>query len=237
MKAKIPITKLTLPHGEYVKQATKKSQLYLHHSAGRDNVRGMFKYWENQPGRIATAYAIDDPGQIFQGFSHAYWAYHLYIRSAGNQLSPRLLKYKRHIETAIHLEKISIGVEIANFGPLVYREGKYYTWVHNFGCDGPGVTLSENKVYDFGANYNFRGFRFYERYTDNEVQALKLLIEHITDDPSNDIVKDVRGNIFDINDDAFRGKPGIYTHCSVRTDKTDVVPQAHLVDMLYSICK
>lgn len=229
-----PITKLTLPNDEYVREKTNKKMIFLHHSAGWDNVRGMFNYWAEQKGRVATSFGINDPGEIFQAFDDDYWAYHLYIRSRGNNLPTRLLKYKQSLGKAQYLEKISIGVEIANFGQLVYRGGKYYAWPNDFGTRGKGVEIPESEVYDFG-KHPFRGYRFYQKYTDSEIGALKVLLKGLADKHA-DIVLDTPGNIFEINDDAFKGRPGIYTHCSVRTDKRDVVPQQNLVDMLESIC-
>jgi hypothetical protein len=41
--------------------------------------------------------------------------------------------------------------------------------------------------------------------------------------------------IFDINMDALGGIPGIFTHTSYRTDKSDCHPQKELVDMLCNL--
>ena len=41
--------------------------------------------------------------------------------------------------------------------------------------------------------------------------------------------------LFTLNKVPLTGKPGIYTHNSVRTDKFDVFPQKELIDMLKSI--
>jgi hypothetical protein len=230
MKAPFPITELTLPNHEYVDEVTPKSMLFLHHSAGWDNVRGMFKDWADTPGRVATAYGMDDDGQIYRAFDDAYWAYHLYIRSKGNKLPEAMRPYKV-LSNAIYLEKVSVGIEIANFGPLKYRNGKYYTWVHDFGTRGKGVTLAEDKVFDF--KDGFRGYRFYERYTDNEVGALKVWIKFMCE--KHNIPFHLPKNMFELCEDAFKRKPGIYTHCSVRTDKTDIVPQKNMVAMLNSL--
>ena len=37
--------------------------------------------------------------------------------------------------------------------------------------------------------------------------------------------------MFEINDDALRGEPGVYTHNSVRKDKKDVFPDEYLIEM------
>lgn len=233
MKPNFPIEQIPLPKDQYVVESQEKTQVYLHHSAGRDDVRGMFSYWAKDNPRVATAFGINDSGQVFQAFPDECWAYHLYIRSNGNRLPEGLMRIKNDPSQAVMLEKRSIGIEIANFGPLKYRGGKYYTWVNDWGQAGSGVTMTESKVYDFGPD-GFRGYRFYERYTDNEVGALKVLLKYLCLEKYNIPVRLSR-NIFDINPDAFKLKPGIYTHCSVRTDKTDIVPQEHMVSMLNSL--
>lgn len=228
MKASFPITELTLPDNQYLKEKTHKKQIYLHHSAGWDNVRGMFNYWASNKSRVATAFGINDTGTVFQAFDDDFWAYHLYINSRGNKLPVHLEEYKKNKGKRIYLEKISVGIEIANWGPLQYRNGKYYTWVHSYGTRGKGVTLPEDKVYDFGSS--FRGYRFYEKYTAGEVGALRVLLIHLS--KKHQIPLDTSGDIFQLNQDAFEARPGIYTHCSVRSDKTDIVPQKNIVEML-----
>ena len=231
MEYNFPVTRLTLPSKEYVEEKTQKKMIMLHHSAGWDNVRGMFEDWANRPGRVATALGLNDEGQIFEAFDPWYWAYHIYIRSRGNKLPEHLLYYKESASKAIYLEKITVGIEIANFGPLKYRNGVYYAWPNDYGTRGKGVEIPEDKVYDFGVP--FRGHRFYERYTDSEVGALKVLLKELG--AEFNIPMEINGDIFDVNQNFFEEKPGIYTHCSARTDKTDVVPQQHLVDMLNSL--
>jgi inosine/xanthosine triphosphate pyrophosphatase family protein len=34
---------------------------------------------------------------------------------------------------------------------------------------------------------------------------------------------------------AMDGQPGIYTHCSYRTDKSDILPQKEILEMLMEI--
>jgi hypothetical protein len=230
IKPKFNITEVLLDADQYVNEATTKTQLYLHHSAGWDNVRGMFKDWNITKERVATSFGINDEGEIFQAFDEAFWAYHLYVKSKGNQIPSNLRSHILTGSNAVDLERNSIGVEIANFGPLKYCNGKYFTWVHDYGTKGKGVVLNESKVYDFGES-GFRGFRFYERYTDNEVGALSVLITYLCEKHSIPLPINV-DNIFEITPSAFLGVPGVYTHCSVRTDKTDIVPQIHLLDML-----
>jgi len=41
--------------------------------------------------------------------------------------------------------------------------------------------------------------------------------------------------LFDICEGAIMGKPGIYTHNSYRTDKSDIHPQPEMIQMLNTL--
>lgn len=217
----IPITKVDFKKSEYFTEKVEKKQIVIHHSAGTDDVRKMFKWWESTPERVATAFGINDFGQVFQAFEEHYWSNHLYVRSKGNSIPEKF----KNLANAQNLEKITIGIEIANWGPLTYSDKSFWSWAK--------AKVPQEKVYDFGEQ-GFRGFRFYERYTDNEVGALKLLLKYLAK-KENIPIQDIGPEIFEINHSALEGKPGIFTHCAYRTDKTDVVPQEHLLQMLKTL--
>jgi len=43
------------------------------------------------------------------------------------------------------------------------------------------------------------------------------------------------GNMWDVNEDALNGEPGVWTHVSYRSDKSDCHPQPELIDVLKSL--
>ena len=49
------------------------------------------------------------------------------------------------------------------------------------------------------------------------------------------VLDNPKGTGFELNTDALAGKPGIWSHTSVRKDKFDVHPQDELIAMLKSL--
>ena len=79
----------------------------------------------------------------------------------------------------------------------------------------------------------FRGFYYYERYTDQEIESLWKIIRHWCKifaipakfDTSN----------FNLNVNAIKGVPGVFSHSNYRADKGDVHPQDELIEMLKAL--
>jgi len=212
-----------LPDNEYVKQETKKEVIYLHHTAGGSRADWTIKSWDrdgksNKPYRIATSYVMgrrassngDDAfdGKTFRCFDDKYWAYHLGIKGSKG-------KY----------DKKSIGIEVCNYGYCRVVDGKFINYVNR--------EVPANEVVDLGKE--FRGYRYWERYTDEQIESLRKLLLYLID--KHDI--DFERGIYDW--DWFEYAPdkmnesGIKTHTQSRKDKTDMFPQQELIDMLNSL--
>ena len=77
------IIQVDFSFNQYFKEEHPKTQVYLHHTAGNPNGVGTFAWWSSNKERVATCVAISGKssgtvdGQIVQGFSSKYWAYHL----------------------------------------------------------------------------------------------------------------------------------------------------------------
>ena len=103
-----------------------KRQIYLHHTAGSPNGVGTFGWWASNTERVATCVSISSigkgciDGQIIQGFSSKFWAYHLGLQKS--VFSNLKIPYQQ-------LDKISIGIEICNWGHLRENNGKFYNYV------------------------------------------------------------------------------------------------------------
>ena len=126
-----------------------------------------------------------------------------------------------------------MGLLICNFGFLTEKNGKYYTYTKQ--------VVPNQYVVDLGKN--FRGYRFWHKYTDRQIQSLSKLIKHISTQFNIDInssgIKNQLANsvhpfqAFEYNPQAVKGKvKGILSHTSVRKDKFDVSPQMNLVNMI-----
>lgn len=213
------ILQVPFSDNEYVKEETKKKQVYLHHTAGNSSGVATFKAWDaDSRGRIATCVCIsgkgakEGDGKIVQGFSSKYWAYHLGA--------------KRDIFDAygvpyIALDKISIGIEICAWGQLEERGGKYYNYVNREVAKEDVCTLDEP----------YKKYVHFHKYTDEQIRSVENLLKYWNE--VYDIPLDYReDDMWGVSTDALKGVAGVYTHNSVRKDKIDIFPQPEMIQML-----
>ena len=223
LNIKEDITQVSFSEKQYIKTKTSKNQIFLHHTAGNTSGINTFSGWESNKERVATCVAIcgkpkkNDKfidGEIIQGFSSKYWAYHLGLKeSTFNKFG---LRYKS-------LDKNAIGIEICNWGQLTYKNQKFYTYVNSVVPNEEVIELDQP----------FRGYKYFHAYTDAQLVAVEKLLRYWCEFYM--IPKTYFEDIWDVTPRALKGESGIYTHCSVRYDKIDVFPQKELVDMLKSL--
>ena len=91
------------------------------------------------------------------------------------------------------------------------------------------VPIEEVTTYD----YPFRGIRYYQKYTDKQLESLKFLLQYLCE--TYKIPKTYIPEMWEISKSALRGDKGIFTHVSYRKDKSDCHPQKELVEFLKSI--
>lgn len=197
----------------YFDEKVSKNQIVLHHTAGRDDARGMYQYWSTQNIKIATCVGIQDNGNIYQGFHSSKWGYHLGVSGSS-------------------LDKHSIGIEICNWGGLKKgNDGKFYAWPDDYSS----VTVPPEKVIEYPEG--FRGFYYYERYTKEEIDSLRLLLLLWAEDYN--IPLTYHDNMWQMNDNALNGEDGVWSHVSYRpeTEKQDCHPQSELIEMLKNLDK
>lgn len=208
-----------------------KKQIIWHHAAGWDNARGMFSSWQRDSrGRVATAIGITDDGTVTRGFDEGYWASAIgcktkVFRKHGVKLiQAQDRNGKWYTRNNSLLDMAAIQVEICNAGRLEVKGDKIVSW---FDWEVP-----EEKVVEV----NYKGYKYYEKYTDEELEALKywtILMGIRFDIPINYNHEDM----WEVNKKALSGVSGIYTHNSYRVDKTDVSPQKNLIKMAKSLDK
>lgn len=219
------ITQYAFPASQYMQEEHPKSQIFLHHTAGNSNPFATYQDWAGNSERIATCVVVGGKppvggnwidGEIAQGFSSKYWAFHLGLKESTFQ------KYGVSYQS---LDRISIAIEISNWGQLTYNkvDGKYYNYVNRV------VPVTEVCALDTP----FKGYKFFHAYTDGQIQAVKELLQ-LWNQRFN-IPLTYNPDIFDISVRALRGEPGVYTHNSVRTDKVDISPQPKMIAMLESL--
>ena len=200
-----------LSSSQYIKQVHEKNQLYLHFTAGSGNAKGVIDYWDGNEPRIATAYVIDGyGGNIFECFNPKYWSYHLGVKG-----------------TRGRLDKASIGIEICNYGPLKKKGDKFYAWPGDFS----NTTVDPSKVYSL--ERSFRGFNYYEAFTDDQIKATELLLGHLIRTYNINVQSSFDYSWFDFDPSVIKNKKdGIWSHTSVRKDKFDLYPDHRIIDML-----
>ena len=217
------LTQYPFPDNQYVKTESKKSQIYLHHTAGNSDPFGVYKDWASTDTRVATCVVVGGKpkdgsnwidGEIAQGYSSKYWAWHLGLKEA--VFESQNLPYE-------DLDELSIGIEICNWGQLTLKNGIYYNYVNK--------EVAPNNVCIL--DKPFRGYKYYHLYTDAQIQAVKELLQ-LWGGKYN-IPLDYNPDIWDICPRALSMEPGVYTHVSVRTDKCDCSPQPKLIEMLKSL--
>ena len=193
--------------GYFTEQVTKK-QIYLHHTAGGGDGVNCFHGWNG--GNIATCVAISRNGEIVQGFDSKYWAYHLGLKSAHFVGMP-----------FIKLDKLSIGIEICNWGFLTEKNGKFLNYL---GKEVKDVCKLDKP---------YKGFTYFENYTKEQIESTKQLLLLWEEKYGIDLT--YNEDIWNVTKRALLGKNGVFTHNSVRKDKIDVYPHPDLISMLQSL--
>ena len=79
----------------------------------------------------------------------------------------------------------------------------------------------------------FKGYKLYHAYIDAQIAAVKDLL--LLWKEKYKIPLTYNEDIWDVTVRALKGEPGVYTHNSVRSDKSDVSPQPKLIEMLKSL--
>lgn len=199
-----------LDEGQYIRQEWPKKQIYLHHTVSGPNGENVIRYWNSDRARIGTAVCISADGTIVQAFSSKYWAYHLGLRESA--FDSKGLPY-------VSLDKVSIGIEICAYGPLTYEKGRYKTVY--------GQYLKEEEVCVL--DKEFRGSRYWHKYTDEQIESCRKLL--LFWGQRYNIPLDYNEDVWDVTMRALMAEPGVYTHNSVRYDKSDVYPDPRLIEM------
>jgi len=210
------IIKKLLDSKNFVGENTKKTAIVIHHTAGNYRPDLQINYWNGDKlGRVCTHYVIGGlptngkdisfDGQVYQAVEEKYCGFHLGIVGNGNRF-----------------DKQSIGIEICNYGGLVLsKDGKYYNYVHGI--------VPNDQVVDLG--YVWRGYRYWHKYTENQLISLEKLIKDIA--IRNEIsINSFQGCDYDSDLLKLPKISGLFVHSNFRKDKFDCPPQGDFVNML-----
>jgi len=206
------IVKKHLTNGQYLTQEYEKTSGFLHHTIGT-NAMSAWRWWNSTPERIGTPYIIDRDGSIIECFNPKMWAYHLGVVGDDN-----------------FQEKHSINIELVAAGPLREVDGEfrfYPLWPNKLRY----TVIPEEEVYSFKKPW--RGFEHWHIYTEDQLESLSWLLGRLAlDFPTLNFENDPE-KIFEYNSDVLKNHlPGIWTHASVREDKSDPFPYQPLIKSL-----
>jgi N-acetyl-anhydromuramyl-L-alanine amidase AmpD len=205
-----------VPFRAYNREAVKKTQVYLHHTAGNGSGDLTFQFWTQANNKVATCVAISSDGTIVQGFGSEFWAYHLGLGT--KHFLSQGLPY-------LPLDRSSIGIEVCNWGPITKKGTKYYNYV--------GGEIKPEEVTELPVAY--KGFKLWHKYTDEQINSVKDLLLLWGEKYGIDLT--YNEDIWAVTKRALKNESGVFTHNSVRPDKADVYPCPRLIEMLKSLTK
>lgn len=204
---------------------TSKTQIVIHHTAGRQNIANTIKSWSKRTDHVATHYITNNEGEKEQLFADTAWANHLGVKSS---------TFRALGVTYQNLNKTSLGIEMQAFGGLKERDGKYYTYVNS---EIPSSNVAQ-PVDKNGNPTTYKGYSFYEKYSSSNIARVKEIVTGWMGKYGIPFVYDydvLFPSTSTVSLAAFEGTSGVYTHNSFRTGKSDVFPQAELIQMFKSI--
>ena len=211
------IKQVEFPKEQYYAVVHPKKQIYIHHTVSGAGVSGDINWWKSTSARVATCVVIDRDGIINQCYSSKYWAHHLGIKGS---------VFQKHglVNLNTKLNQQSIGIEIDSWGGLEKKDGGWYSYT--------GQKIDDDKVVEYPDG--FRGYKAFEKYTPEQIESTKQLIEYWKG--AYNIPIGYKGDeLWDVSEEALKGEVGVWTHVSVRPDKSDCHPQSELVEMLKSL--
>lgn len=214
---KLNIKEELLPREQYIGKRNKPiCMLVLHHTQG-SSFEGCLSHWKETPERVGVGYIIDKDGTIIQALEDDTWAYQLGIRVKDNNINEKY-KTKEHSD---FIEQSAIGIELVCEGELIKKPEGYY-------FENGNRYIENDKVIRLEKCY--KGYWDYVKYTEAQINSLKLLINFLCD--KHNIKKEWDSN-FNISEKGFNFVSGIYSHVNFRScDKTDIYPYKPLINML-----
>jgi hypothetical protein len=206
-----------LSDDEYNKKETQKNTIWLHHSGGGSRPDWTINGWETNNGlKVGTHFVIGRKsstgdiqvwdGKVLKAIDDRYWVSHLGIETKSDQLNSR-----------------SIGIELCNYGPLTLgKDGNFYNYVNK--------PINKEDVVELETE--FRGYKYWEKYTDSQLESLYKLISHLKKRWIIQIESGIYNEDWFNYDEKWFSMGGLRSHTQVREDKFDLFPQKELIDML-----
>lgn len=213
-------TQYRLNPGQYIQEVTQKKQIVIHHTVSGDSAAGDVCWWNSTPERVGAAYIIERNGMVHELFNSDHWAYHLGLTQKHFQAAHSTYK---------NLDMSSVAIELDSWGPVeaeastskFYPKGKIRQ------------TAPVKYIYEYCYNERWKGCTLWEAYTTQQLQSLKELLQYLC--AKHNIPKIYNKEMWNVSKKALDGTPGIWSHCSFRSDKSDCHPQPELIKTLMAL--
>ena len=157
--------------GYYYAVEHPKKRIVLHFTAGQ--IRSDLSALTRNDYHVSVPFVIGRNGMIYQLFSSRYWSGHI-GRGLGN------------VNTGNAQDKVTIGIELSNYGYLSEREGNLETYYSRMrdarGNTGPVdvyCSLTDRQAYE-KLPVPFRGQSYYATYTEAQYNSLIILLRYLT---------------------------------------------------------
>lgn len=201
----LPIDRTTfvLPQAQYVPESVDKDLVVLHFTAGQ-SAKSAFETWRRDSQRVGTAFVVDLDGTIYELFPPTQWAFHLGI--AG---------------TTKH-DRRSIGIEIANVGPL--KPSAADPAALNWWPAQWGQRYCRRDETDRFIESPYRGMRFFARFPAVQMDAVGALVRQLCAEHGIGRTLAPAGRRNEFDPTFFNSFSGIATHANFRADKWDIGP-------------
>lgn len=215
------IKRIDFPSSQYYTDEQVKKQIVLHHTVSDPTSHvGDVNSWLSDNARIATYIIIGYDGTIYKCFKSNQWGHHIGMKSE----TLKKLGFKDFNTRNETLNKHSIGIEIDSWGGLTKgKDGLFY--------NAYGKPIS-NKLEVVECNW--RGYKYFQKYSSEQINVLGELLPILMETYKIPNVGIKDGN-FDVRLSALNGEPGIYSHSSYRSDKSDLYVDKDLIKMLNNI--
>jgi N-acetyl-anhydromuramyl-L-alanine amidase AmpD len=196
-------TQMALPPAQYFNQKPLKDLIVLHFTAGQ-SARSAFDAWRADSTRVATAFIVDVDGTIYETFPPAKWAHHLGVKGGTAQ------------------DKRSIGVELANVGPLKVSltDPQILNWWPS-GFGKAWCRLEETARY---VKATYRGADFFASFPEAQTRAAAQLVHRLCDEFSIPRALPPKSKRMEHDAAFFSSFQGVAAHHNFRSDKWDTGP-------------
>ena len=176
-----------LDEDSYYAEPHPKDAIFLHHSGSFFRPDWLAQSWDRNKThstnkiRYGAAYVIGGKdlvqstqdewdGKVIQAFDPSCWSHNLSIKAKNNTF----------------LNQKSVAIEICNFGPVeINLEGNFFS--------ESKILIPENQVLEL--DHTFRVFKYFHKYSNKQLDALRVLILEISQRFEIDLGKGLKKEI------------------------------------------